>query len=1066
MDQFIQVKCKFQLTSESESSETIHTNCERVRLCTSVHLDENSSLLVLVCSNDVGNNHIVVYHVERRLNDILERQIKATNTNNTCHNTSPTALESRSFTSTTTTTTATSTSFSSTFSSHNIYNNSQNHDIKPHFHHHHHNKQNQYPQPNSSRINAHRRTRPRIRVKQIYYHPYNEDIVAISLSESGNKLVFISSSSIIYVLPIKNILLKLHVKQSRSSQGKSMYFYDASILNCCTIEEPISLLYWEPTSSETYVTSSYMDKLQQKGSQEFYSALLSSTVTSTPKTPQTGSYSSPNSSKSAMIIVANKIGQISIINVDYRKQINIIQTKEKIKSISLIRDRFSISVLINCQQFKQLRLPLELIRSERLSRNENSPNIHDHNIHNHYRDQVDTEIYANEELIDYDEDELIPSPDRKPIPINIYEVGSPNGLSNSNTRTRSAVAALRSILMPSSINTQSSIFSSLTDGRERHQTHGSILYDSTNGLICMIDTLGNTHHQTNDNSDRSRSSPNSTKLSSEARLFRFYNAKQFYYRHQKAQVTCKLNSLDQHEQVTHVVLTDRFLVIATDRDRCLINSRNCSSLRNPNPSMDLDPLIKEIKFTNQEKILHLIKSPATNDLDGIIDSFLLVTDRSIYSLEARQSCRNMFIGLIDSHLGIRHERRSKRSAQETCTGFYFNEYCMIDDTTPRRKDSETNILLVSNFLNHRGDVYEKVTFDSRVFSMLFKIELNSLYEVYGDKLLLRKQFTLANRFFHMAKFDCVRTMGKYIRLGAYNQTIDYVTNLLNDENQIISEKERVQLSKAAFECLLAKTIVERCKMLIHKTSIKRWRLSELLDQYERSIDKNQNTEIIVDRIYNQLGSNDTLNSDNKVDPFKICEHSPWVQEARLSTNTIIVDDEGTLTEAPTMQPRKYKDENRFECGKALVRFVNDHLPQSLYSHVLSQLVAFGLLDLAESLAESDFWIYSLIKIILAARDENRMVFRSDRYERLVEKLTQNDMSDLVQLQRSKPQYFDNVYIMKLLEKFLSLLPSSTSLDAISDCLGIDDFMGQVPLPTENVWRQILKTIQTAALKNE
>lgn len=1065
MDQFIQVKCKFQLTSESESSETIHTNSERIRLCSSIDLDNNSTLLALVCSNEIGNNHIVVYYVVRRPDD----QTQNKNHQPTDHFTSTSFSSSiLSFGS----------SISSYYNNHNHnYTTSDNiYNYKYHYNRPHHKSQ----------------TKPLIRVKQIYYHPYNEDIVALTLSELGDKLVFISASSTIYIVPIKNILLNLHAKQLSSSQGKSMCFYDASILDCCSIEDPISIVYWD---SAAWVTDG-----NQLHNQHHHNAGIET-----------------HTSKS-LVLVSNKKGEISFINVTEKKEINLMRTNEQIKSLEIVRDRFTISVLITCYDFKQFRLPLELLRQKSAF---NHSNI----------------VHFNDDVINLD-DEFVPTFDRKPIPIVLYNNGAMNGERGAPMEKSSlAASALKRLLKPSAIQSSRSIFSSFNQTRDKPM---SVIFNHpSSGFISVVDTLGikkanyqqqQQNQQISSSTSRPRYLPTSAGYSSsvtspEPRLFRFFYSKLFYYRAQKPQIICKLYNLDPDEQITDVVITDRFLALTTDRDRCLINSRNCCYLKsNSNTGLDLDPLIKEIKFSNQERILRLLKSPVNNDPDGIIDSFMLVTDRSIYSIEARQSCRAMYVNLIDSHLGLKQERRrSRRSA------FYLNDYCMIDDhqQNPLKMDSDTNLLLVNNFLSHKDDVYEKVIFDSRIFSMLFKIELNGLYEAYGDQLLLRRQFRLANRFFQMAKFNHCKTLGKYIRLGAYNHAIDYVTTLLDDESQVVDEKERIDLSKAAFDCLLAKTIIERSKMTIYKSAIKKRRLKNLYQKYEdfvnKSADADKTNEFHLNnhtKTYDHLGY--IVPNGVPFAAFQICEHNPRGLEAKCSTQTIVpfpdyddLNDEGTLTDAPRINnSRKYKDEYKLECGRSLIDFVNNYMPAALYPHALIELVDFGLLDLADYLARSDERIYSLIRIILKVKDQKKLIFRSDKHDKLLGKLNKSNHHELIRTIKSmetlkvnimnlldhsstdcRPyitlfkaiareekqvlndttlqsdatmyeynlsQLFDNVLLMKLLEKTLGLLYKSVDLNPLSDCLGIDEFMGQVPLPVENVWRQIMKTIQTAA----
>lgn len=948
MDQFMQVKCKFQLTSETGSTESIHSNTERIRLCSTVDLDKNSSLIVMICSNDSGNNHIIAYYIERKCQLNINSDTKLT-------------------------------------------------------------------QPNASLVSESNctRTKPRIIVKQIYYHHYNEDIVAISISETGEKLAMISASSTIYILPIKNILLNPHAKQLR----KSIYFYDASIIDCCTVDDPIALLCWEDLDGG----------------------------------PQ--------------IIVANRRGDIGAISINENRQVSLNHINEKINSLGFIRDKFSYSILINCENFEQLRLPLKFVKNE---------------------DDKDSNDCSG--------------------------------------------AVIQRVLLPSSSRNKSSNKSLFSAINSRDRPIASIFYHANTDMVSVVDVLGT----------------NKTGVSSiEPRLLRFFQSKQFHYRPQRPSIVCKLNELYPDEVITHVIITERFLAIATNRHRCLINSRNCSSLR----TTYTDPLIKEIKFANDEKILQLIKSPVSNDQDGIIDSFLLVTDRSIYSIEARQSCRDMFVNLIDSHLGIKSHRRQSSS-------FYFSEYNLVDDNRPSQKGSE-----VDNFLRHCDDVYEKIIFDGRAFSVLLKLDLKSLHEAYGDNLLVRKQFSLANRFFQMAEFNQAKILGKYIRLGAYNQAIEYIINILNDDTLSLDEKERMDLSKVAFDCLLAKTIIERTKLLLFCEKLKRRRLKTLIEYCE-----NNNTSSSAKNTSSSSYEHSYNGSAKRtLDPFAICDHSPIGQLAKSSTNTIVdVDDEETLT---ANQGRRLELDTRLECERSLISFINNQLPDALYPYALTQLVDFGLLDIANAVARGDVRIHSLIKILFKTKHENRLIFRDDKHANLLDILVNKSYGHLVKIDSSGYKFlefitgpvvskalvndislwhnyinfylnyvgsldslkqdiinlinnsltdcrlaitlfkaidmhartghqasssklssifnadrdlevskatfkhiynldglFDNLFLMQLLERTLDWVPQCTDLNALSDSLGVDGFVSNIALPVENVWRQILNNIHSAATK--
>lgn len=696
LDQFLQVKCKFQLTTETDSSESLRSQYEKVRLCTSATLADHSTLIVMICSNKDGNNHIVTYYIQRRE---YTTNSPATSIISHADNISPNISQNGNFDQLANK--LASTSVSTPKSNHSRRRGGRRED-------------------NSQSTT---RLRPRIIVKQIYYHPYNEDIVALSLSESGDKLALISGCMTIFILPIKNILLNLHGKQLKSSQGKSMYFYDAMLIDSVKMDNVTSCVYW--TSQEA---------------------------------------------KSDILIVAGARGELRFISVQEKKQLGAgTQVPEPIKHMQIVRDRYDYTLLITGESFQQYRLALQQIRA------------HDLNNRSRYDAADDDDGFV---CIENDSAAAAaaqrPFWDKKPIPVRQFN--------NTNLMSSGghATAAIQRVLVPSSrAGHQASAFSTL-QSRERAV---SLVVGQAPDLMGVIDVLGPLHSPSSPSASmqsalafkrqptyRQRMSPEPPDAGAhkigEPRLLRFFQSKHFYYKPQKPSVVCKLACLDANEQITQLVLTDRFIAIATDYHRCIVHSRNFCSTQAPQLAIG-SAVYKEISFSNDERILLLLKSPIANDTDDIVDSFMLVTTRCIYTIEPRHSCREMFIKTIDTHLGIKRLRRSSRvAAHNAAAANEFAEFvwdqsnCADDNAHTKAAHSECVNLLINNFLTHRDDTYEKVCHDTKTFSLLFKLELNSLYEAYGDKCLFRGQFELAKRFFKLAKFDNSKSLGKYIRLLA------------------------------------------------------------------------------------------------------------------------------------------------------------------------------------------------------------------------------------------------------------------------------------------------------------
>lgn len=899
VDQFMQVKCKFQLISEPESSETIRTNSERVRLCTSVDFDTNSTLVVMICSNETSNNHIVAYYTECQTSTKL---ILTPTIQNVDYHLS----------------TAKFSYIDQIIPSHvepNQPSSVAGHQKQP-------SESSSSPVSNSlSKV-----VKPKVKVKQIYYHLYNEDIAAICFSDTGNKLAIVSASSTVYILPIKKIILSLHAKQQ----------YDAHLIDCCTIDNPVAIAYWDSLEADNKST----------------------------------------------VVVASDLGDLSFISVEEGKEFGRSNVNEKIKSMAIVRDRFSHSVLITCSSFKQYRFALEIVESD------------DSGVETTQTLSIPHPNQINPDEYIYLEKDLTPSYNRRPIPIRLHnsmaEVGG-----GKNVRALFGRAG----------NQLGRIFNGLTS-RERNSL--TIFYHPSSSMFSVVDSVGVSLRQ---------SASNSHKQIGEQRFLRFFSTKQFYYRPQKPVLVCRLTSLEPDELITHVVLTDRFLAIATDKNRCLVNSKNCCDLKNSDTLLELDPLVKEVTFSNDESILLLLKSPVSNDKDNIIDSFLLVTNKSIYSIEARQSSRDMFINLIDTHLHLKDIRGKQGKTEDMIScAFNHNEYTLVDSYKNERKNSDGN-LMVKSFLLHRDEVYERINYDSRAFSALFKLDLYNLYEAYGDKLLMRGQFELANRFFQLAKFGHTKTLGKYIRLGAYKKTIDYINNTLRNENESLNEKERMDLAKVAYECLGFITSPEVTRALVKELSL----TSEYLG----------NKNLTKARKY----SSAALRQFESFRKLVICQKqkdpsSDKPSENFESSSTFTEDQKRSIESIFLEFLNACLDHDSTEDSCWLwFYYINFYLN---YIAGINELET-DILKLLDSSSSDCYLAVTFYK----ALNRYEMNLAADPFK--------EDGFVGTPLETMKKIYniselFKNGFLMRLLGKTLDLVPQTANLEALSDCLGVDNLL--------------------------
>lgn len=908
VDQFMQVQCKFFLTSEPEFSDSIHTNSERVRLCTSVDLDANSTLIVMICSNHATNNHIVAYYTESKSSTKLILSPSSPNDETTPFQPKYDSNDRR-------------VSTQLIFDQPIVVADQQ--------------QPGELPQ-HSSNNRCSGSSTPKVIVKQIYYHYHNEDIAAVCLSDTGNKLALISASSTIYILPIKKIILNLQTQLSRSSSEVSKCPYDAFILDCCTIDTPVAIAYWENLEADNKST----------------------------------------------LVVASESGELSFISVDENKELSRSNVNERVSSMVIVRDRFSHSVLITCASFRQYRFALEIVESDDSGVETTQTFSNPHN------SQISTDEYI------YLERDLVPSWNRKPIPIKLHN----SSLSNAG----SATANTRLPLLGRAGSQIGRLLNGLTS-RERNTP--SIFYHPESSMFSVVDTLS---------FSAKSPSTNNQKQNSDQRLLRFFSTKQFYYRPQKPILVCRLTSLEPDELITHVVLTDRFLAIATDKNRCLVNSKNCCNLKNADTILELDPLVKEVTFINDERILLLLKSPVSNDKNNIIDSFLLVTNKAIFSIEARQSSRDMFINLIDTHLHLKEDRIKHDRSDDMVFGLlHKRESAHIDSYRAERKNSDTN-LMVKSFLSNRDEVYERINYDSRAFSALFKLELNSLYEAYGDRLLMRGQFELANRFFQMAKFGHTKTLGKYIRLGAYKKTIDYINNVLRNENETLNEKERTDLAKVAYECLGYITSPEVTRALVKDLSLTSEYLSskDLNNARKYSSAALRQFESFRQLVVNQHQKQQEANgaSSQEFESAKI-----FTEQQKRSIESIFIEFLNACLDDDSIEDSCW----------LWFYYVNFYLN---YVSSIDELER-DIIKLLDSSSNDCYLPVTFYKALYRDATNSAVVFKTESIAGTpLEKMEKiYNLSEL----------FENEFLMKLLDRTLDLVPQTVNLDALRDYLGVN-----------------------------
>lgn len=796
----MRVRCCFQFADSCppETNVVLSNNDTSIRLYTSVNIDGNSALVVLICTNQFNNNHIVAYYTEQR--------------------------------STTTATTALTTTTT---------------------------------------------TKPKVIVRQIYYHAYNEDIVAVCLSDDGERLVLINASSIIYVIPIKNLLLK--DRKPLSSQKRSMCHYDATIVDCCSLQSPSAITYWNNVKHNN------------------------------------------NNRLKDIIIVGNSHGEISFVDWHTKQEIASTYVTEEIKSLEIIMDCFNYTLLITCkakndkqQQLSQYKMVLcQLLHSlepDNLSHLNTKPHLIKLD-HNNSASAVPGQVTTNYQ-----------QPPTTPLSA-MMKGGQPMGPITNNSNNNN------------SNNNQSAINLIMYQGHREKNNIG----------IIDVATIGN-----------------SGKQQRQQRFARFYHNRVFNYRiNSNCSLTLAMESLERNEMILQLLLTDRFVAIITDYNRCLIYSRNSCDIRWMDNNKQRDnregDFMKEITFSADEQILVILRSPLCRDTDKIIDSFFLVTRRAIYSIEARHNFRAIFFATIDKCVLASNALTLDALGASDALGTSDTEIKSRSGSEETRLDKEA---------------YERVEEQCCAYSFMFRLEIGSLYEAYADRLLKRGLFAMGNKFFEMANFSHCRIVGKYIRLSAYKEAIAYVIGVLDntDSNKsdttTIEQNERILLSKIAFECLLSLMLAAKSRTLAGNGN--------------SSINNEAHTELI--RLINKNLST--------------------TRDDAMSQSTI------AATTTTNITKHSLKNSSGQDCEqleKLLIKFILQYIQPSTYSYVMQQLVDFDLVEMADILCSKRniHYLQTLIRILLNRKGKTRLAFNTNNMH-LVDKLMSLSYEDLVVLNERSP----------------------------------------------------------------
>ncbi|XP_054162770.1 uncharacterized protein LOC128960654 [Oppia nitens] len=113
--------------------------------------------------------------------------------------------------------------------------------------------------------------------------------------------------------------------------------------------------------------------------------------------------------------------------------------------------------------------------------------------------------------------------------------------------------------------------------------------------------------------------------------------------------------------------------------------------------------------------------------------------------------------------------------------------------------------IVQNFHFNESEII--INFNANKFGLMFNIpNVSKLYEMSADLCLERQEFTLATRFYQLAKTCHKKRVANMLSFGYFSHTFNYIEYLFSTKMFELTDSERTQFANIAVNCLVQQLI--------------------------------------------------------------------------------------------------------------------------------------------------------------------------------------------------------------------------------------------------------------------
>lgn len=470
-------------------------------------------------------------------------------------------------------------------------------------------------------------------------------------------------------------------------------------------------------------------------------------------------------------IIGNQLGELCFVNVD-KRQIIIKRTsiKKPIKNLRIIRDKFTVTLLITAADNSQLKLPLEENRLSLILNQDNDADNIRFMEENKFKLFSCFIVYNGAQQPEIDEEKI------RPVPVQI-ELRKHKSCSSTGN-----LAGANHLL-----NSFASGNLLLNHGDEKLNC---ILINQQSFILA-------THYHENGN------------LAS----INIFEGNEFDYEFTTPlSKYCFPRECVSLENIIELV-TER-LIITANANVLFVISKQCSDFRREN--IEYNSIISSIEFDS--RILSVFRLNE-NQIDNYLDTLIVVTSQCAYKLRPKMSCESIFTELLS------FGGQMAGTNQLSGAGHAFGS--PIGNSLGSSLGSSIGKPLAGKLRSTAGSLIGTPPNPAHEFAFMLRLNLNTLYKRTTHHFLQNKQYQKVLELFqseHISKLELIKN---FLTYGYLNEAINIISHLFEEKNYDLDDQDKVSFANVYVACSIQRILEKRVMNEKNVSKLKQFLLSNI-----------------------------------------------------------------------------------------------------------------------------------------------------------------------------------------------------------------------------------------------